>query len=129
MKTMQETFNKIVEHAASMTSESRSEDTRDCMYRVYDETGQVCNMCFVGALIDKEHYSGELEGNTADADEVVAAVRASGYFADNDLFLLNCQEVHDQREITDWKKGLYEVAHMYDLKMPEVEWPLLVGGA
>ena len=61
MKTMQETFNRVVEHAASMRSKSASADGGRCYYRFPEKNG-ACSACFVGALIDDEHYSREESG-------------------------------------------------------------------
>ena len=125
MKTMQETFNRIVEHAASMRSKSCSADGSSCWYRFTEKDG-TCSACFVGALIDDEHYSSDLEDFSVSHEDVQMAVADSGYCNDED-FLDACQVVHDNRDIVYWESALYEVAHDFNLTMPEVEWPLLPG--
>ena len=59
--TLQEMFDKAVDHFAQMEKPSMSKpsqyDATDCAYRGYEG-----NKCIVGAFIDDKHYESSFEG-------------------------------------------------------------------
>ena len=106
--TLQEMFNKAVDHFADMDRPSMSTPSEyggsDCAYR-----GHEGNMCIVGAFIDDEHYKHTFEGKgvleystlnrSCRVQPVLNAVAASmGVEALNDdqsQLLYKLQLVHD----------------------------------
>ena len=102
--TLQEMFNKAVDHFADMDRPSMSTPSEyggsDCAYR-----GHHGNKCIVGAFIDDEHYESSLEGKgVLELDSgmempVINAVAASmGVEAlneDQSQLLYKLQLIHD----------------------------------
>jgi hypothetical protein len=79
MKTLQETFDKMVNHLRKQNSKSLLADERDdtCAYR-----GKDGKMCAVGCLIEDEFYDPSLEENIVYDEKVKNALRNSGYYID-----------------------------------------------
>ena len=135
--TLQEMFNKAVDHFADMDRPSMSTPSEyggtDCAYR-----GHEGNKCIVGAFIDDEHYESYFEGKgvleyetrkytdkTCGVQPVLNAVAASmGVEALNDeqgQLLYNLQLIHDDNSDgfdindADW----YNVVEPYLIELAE----------
>jgi len=132
--TLQEMFNKAVDHFADMDRPSMSTPSEyggtDCAYR-----GHEGNKCIVGAFIDDEHYKHTFEGKgvleystlnrSCGVQPVLNAVAASmGVEALNDeqgQLLYNLQLIHDDNSDgfdindADW----YNVVEPYLIELAE----------
>jgi len=135
--TLQEMFDKAVDHFADMDRPSMSTPSEyggtDCAYR-----GHEGNKCIVGAFIDDEHYESYFEGKgvleyetrkytdkTCGVQPVLNAVAASmGVEALNDeqgQLLYNLQLIHDDNSDgfdindADW----YNVVEPYLIELAE----------
>lgn len=123
--TLQESFDKMVRHAATMTSRSKVVDGPTCLYRQYDQEGAVCNMCFVGALIDETLYHKGLEDMPADEAPVILALEGSGHIGS--CLWSDAQQIHDCCALGVWEGELRGLAKRYKLKFPEdVKFPVLL---
>ena len=132
--TLQEMFDKAVDHFADMDRPSMSTPSEyggtDCAYR-----GHEGNKCIVGAFIDDEHYKHTFEGKgvlefatinrSCGVQPVLNAVAASmGVEALNDeqgQLLYNLQLIHDDNSDgfdindADW----YNVVEPYLIELAE----------
>jgi len=118
---LQEIFNKVASHLLKQNEKSKAivpglyhEPIFDCAYR--GETGL---MCAVGCLISDAAYHPNLEGKSADADEVVSALFASGIDSYDEVvisLLSNIQAIHDGDEPHEWKSSLNDLADSYQLE-------------
>lgn len=94
--------------------------TEDCMYR-----GPEGSRCFLGALIDDEHYDPDYEGLSPRSPQhgllVLEAITASTGIPltltlKDDYFLEKLQMVHDAGDPSHWAQELTEFALRWDLK-------------
>lgn len=116
MKTLQETFDKIVDHLRKQNSKSLMEAPRDdtCAYR-----GQDGKMCAVGCLIKDEFYDPSLEENIVQNKLVKNALNLSGYCTDEKFLKLmeSMQQCHDLNSVKDWEYHFGSIATRYDLEL------------
>lgn len=116
MKTLQETFDKIVDHLRKQNSKSLMEAPRDdtCAYR-----GKDGKMCAVGCLIEDEFYDPSLEGNIVYDEKVKNALRNSGYYIDDKFIQLmdSMQKCHDGKDVKDWESSFISIANEYNLEL------------
>lgn len=117
MASLQETFDIVVNHlrqqgCRSLLKEPTSGGT-DCAYR-----GEDGLKCAAGVLIPDHEYSSNMEGLSADAGIVKAALQKEGHEFALVYFL---QIVHDSYDVTNWEKGFREVAANCGLEYKEPE--------
>ena len=116
MKTLQETFDKIVDHLRKQNSKSLMEAPRDdsCAYR-----GQDGKMCAVGCLIEDEFYDPSLEENIVSNPKVRNALRNSGYDIDGAFLklMVSMQECHDLKAVKDWESSFCIIANDHNLEL------------
>jgi hypothetical protein len=105
-----EIFEKVKTHL--LTQKEWSRGSRGCMYR-----GPNGLKCAIGALITDECYNTELEGRSADAYEVVEALKCSGIEVGpgDTHFLCQLQGIHDANSPDRWPGILNDIAKEYDL--------------
>lgn len=117
MSLNQEIFNTVVTHLR--TQGSPAKDGYSCKYRSADG-----KMCAVGCLIEDDYYSTNLEGEGADAPDVLEAVSNSLLVDPEDLydidgdFLLELQAIHDDYTPDAWEKQFIQVAKSHNLTVP-----------
>ena len=118
----QDIFNKMWERAKVQT---RSVDEEGCcVYRNDDG-----NCCFVGACIPDSNYSEELENKRAAVLVRDYGLKIFGYdlviadrytqFELGELFLNECQAIHDRESPKRWQDQLRDVANSHKLEVPE----------
>ena len=116
----QDLFDVVVKHALTMKSKSMDE-FGNCSYRSHKN-----GACFIGVLINDNHYDKSLENKSIETKKVQRAVKDSGYkIIKKDVpFLLGLQSVHDnnyQSEGLSFVNKLYNdlisFADLYDLKI------------
>ena len=103
MNRSKEIFRKISRHL--LTQNERSMVEEDCFYR-QPETGL---SCAIGCLIDNDHYSVSLEGQTAHELPVQKAISDSlGFELAYEVIriLMDLQHLHDYHPTTEWVKQL-----------------------
>lgn len=105
--TDQELFDKVARHLLTQGRKSVDGNGSLCRYR-----GCGGLKCAIGVLIPDELYSPELEGNPAWS---TAVCRAAGLY-EGVRHLAQClQDVHDEREPDEWRRGLLCVAETFGL--------------
>lgn len=111
MKSMQETFDKVVRHLLTQKEVSRRGEG-GCAYR-----GEDGLMCAVGCLIPDENYSDVLERRAADHKAVLGAlsVQHRPSTTEEALLLVHLQWCHDESLPDGWPQGLAKVAAHFDL--------------
>ena len=127
-KTVQQAFDAMVAHARKQGGACTPAGIlpnglgHSCKYR--DGSG---GKCFVGALIKDEHYSPDLEQNSAAHEKVRAAIKASGWpFSEGDLsFYVEMQSVHDEVPVDQWEDEFISIAEECGL---EYRAPDMSGG-
>lgn len=120
MKTLQETFDKMVDHLRKQNSKSFLNEHVDgdvCAYR-----GQDGKMCAVGCLIEDEFYDPSLEENTVSNPKVRNALHKSGYEINEKFLKLmdSMQKCHDEKEVNDWESKFYSIAIHHDLELKPI---------
>lgn len=113
--TAQEVFNTVAHHLLTQKKKSFVEmnDCVRCMYRGPDGL-----KCAVGILIPDDMYDPKLEHKS-----VVELIEDFGFdflgaivdVRSGSTFLLDLQELHDFREVDEWKDGLRTIAFRYSL--------------
>ena len=115
MSLDQTIFNRVAAHLLAQGRPSLS-DGGECAYHNYDGL-----RCAVGCLINNTHYSEDLEGYSVQHGDVLQAVKSSlglQHLAPRTADLLgDLQQLHDLTPPEEWRKGLKELAHEYDLEL------------
>lgn len=116
MKTLQETFDKIVDHLRKQNSKSLMKAPRDdaCAYRSQDG-----KMCAVGCLIEDEFYDPSLEENIVSNPKVRKALCNSGYYTDGEFLklMVSMQECHDLNSVKQWESSFRTIANDHNLEL------------
>lgn len=117
MSLDQTIFNRVAAHLLAQGRPSLSSDEAwDCAYRGHDGL-----RCAVGCLIDDAHYSEALEGHSVQLGDVLRAVKSSlglQHLAPRTADLLgDLQDLHDLTPPEEWREGLKELAHQYELEL------------
>lgn len=118
MKTLQETFDEMVNHLRKQNSKSWLVDERDgaCAYRSQDG-----KMCAVGCLIKDEFYdpSLDLEENIVSNPKVRKALCNSGYCTDGKFRKLmeSMQFCHDTIAVKEWESNFRIIANDHNLEL------------
>ena len=110
-------FNRIAKHL--LTQQECSYDAYTCLYR-----GPNGLKCAVGALIDDEHYSPDLENDSPLDAEVRKALEDSLHArltTDNVQLLLELQDIHDHADVENWSDQLAMKAEEYKLEYKPME--------
>lgn len=96
-----EVFYKVKAHL--LKQQARAVRNARCVYR-----GDCGMKCAVGALINDEHYSPELEGLTVPNPKIRAALEASGVPTTRDVLdlLERLQDLHDGHLVGSWPAEL-----------------------
>ena len=117
MSLDQTIFDRVAAHLLAQGRPSLS-DIRlgACAYR-----GEDGLRCAVGCLIDDAHYREDTEGHSVQHRDVVQAVKNSlglQHLAPRTADLLgDLQHLHDLTPPEEWREGLKELAHQYDLEL------------
>ena len=127
MKTLQDAFDAMYLHLAAMKAPSApmpiSTTNNACLYRNPSATPELNNaMCAVGALINDECYTEELECCGADGEPVREALKASGWpvGTPNTRHLYEeAQKIHDY-EFDYRLDAMRLLAKELELSVPEV---------
>lgn len=117
----QRVFDTVARHLLKQGRKSQ-DDYHGCMYRTSSEAGDVLK-CAIGCLIADEHYDAVFEQTTTEEENVVSAVRKSGFLIelaedpdkDAGCFLVDLQSIHDNMVVSEWASGLARVAWRYGL--------------
>jgi hypothetical protein len=112
--TKQEVFTRVATHLLRQMQRSIGRDG-SCQYRARDGL-----RCAIGCLIDDDCYSPDLEGQSVDVPDVLAALDASGVKRGSITLLSELQGVHDDFEPAEWRDRLEAVARKHHLTMPEL---------
>ena len=116
MSLDQTIFNKVAAHLLAQGRPSMGDYGGESAYHNYDGL-----RCAVGCLISNKHYSEDLEGYSVQHDRVLQAVKSSlglQHLAPRTADLLSdLQELHDLTPPEEWREGLKELAHQYELEL------------
>ena len=117
MSLDQTIFNRVAAHLLAQGRPSLSAIRRGaCAYR-----GEDGLRCAVGCLIDDARYSETLEGHPVQLGGVLQAVKSSlglQHLAPRTTDLLtDLQRLHDLTPPEEWREGLKELAHHYELEL------------
>lgn len=110
----QEIFDTVCEHAAKQGRKSIVEGS--CKYRGPDGT-----KCFIGALIPDDKYYTSLENKVVGSSSVEKVLRSTDIEFDS-IFLMDLQNIHDDSRVSYWQKALSNLAEIYELTMPQLDW-------
>ena len=111
----QEVFDRVCTHA--FTQNEQADDGYGCRYRLEVNGGDELK-CFVGCLIDSEHYRVSFEGSGPETGVIATAIERSlgcSLDAKDLLFLYHLQAIHDDNEPELWETKLEEFANKYNL--------------
>lgn len=111
MKTLQETFDKVVKHLRQQGIKATN-SLGICLYRTKDGL-----MCGVGCLIEDEEYDPLMEGSLPSVVAEKSQLFKKDY-GDHLEFLQILQSVHDDTAVDKWEERLQEIATEYGLSFP-----------
>lgn len=114
----QEVFDTVARHLLTQKEPSQDKDSGGmmrCMYR-----GPRGLKCAVGALIPDECYFESLESKAVMHSEVLRVIRSLGMYRAAPL-LADLQRLHDDREPSQWREGLRNIARGYRLSPAVLE--------
>jgi hypothetical protein len=111
-------FNRVANHLLTQLKHS-IDATSNNAYR-----GISGRKCGIGALIDDQFYSPELEFKTSSSPQVSKAIACTFNLKsmtwEDIKFILTLQSVHDMNRVEDWATRLRELALHYGLIFDEV---------
>ena len=115
MMTEERTFVKVCEHAVKQLplGQCKREHSNVCSYRINANADDL-SRCFIGALIQDEHYNRKFEGTGVDAQTLFLALFNSGvpaHLESVQIMLGDLQSIHDNNSPKDWCRLLNEYAN------------------
>lgn len=110
--TAQEVFDQVANHL--LTQNAKSITDGNCHYRSLDGL-----MCAAGCLIDDDEYTENMEGELWPS-ALKLTVKSTILRAHSKL-IQSLQNLHDTRDVNNWRIGLVEIARKFKLssKVPE----------
>lgn len=108
MMTAQDVFSAVLAHARQQKEKSIEPNTyfhSKCRYRLNHLK------CFAGVLISDDTYSEEFENNYSWS----RLVRLKKVASNNSELIQLLQTIHDEYEVDEWEKELWEVSQAYNL--------------
>jgi hypothetical protein len=109
----QKVFNFIGKHLLTQMEQSGDEYT--CFYRFEKNDGKILT-CAAGCLIPNNNYEKKMEGK-----HWSAVVRDWGLSKAHEDLIWKLQSIHDNKEPTDWRKELRNVAEENKLSFRYLE--------
>ena len=111
--TSQEVFDTVASHLLKQKAKSSVDgDHTDCLYR--DPNG---NMCAIGCLIPDDKYTKDIEGENMHvlANKIGEVIPIITDASDEESFLQDLQDIHDDRLVESWPDALEKFAQEYNL--------------
>jgi len=125
----QHIFDRVVEYAATMTSKSESENYEP-RYKMFDDSGNVVNACFIGHFIDDDKYKPEMEGllfSSVKDDSAIKPFKFQDIYSIQQVeptfkttkrreeLLNDLQGIHDFKDMDEWESEFIKVAKKHCL--------------